>query len=80
MYYIYVIRSKIDSRLYKGITNDLDRRIKERNTGKNKSTKAYKPWELVYFEKVDSSVEARNREKFFKSGIGRDFLNRKLDP
>ncbi|MBU1012439.1 MAG: GIY-YIG nuclease family protein [Bacteroidetes bacterium] len=80
MYYIYVIRSTIDSRLYKGITNDLDRRIKEHDTGKNRSTKAYRPWELVYFEKVNSKAEARNREKFFKSGIGRDFLKRKLDP
>jgi len=80
MYYIYVIKSKVDSRLYKGITNDLDRRIIEHNTGKNRSTKAYKPWELFCFEKVDSRAEARNREKFFKSGIVRDFLNRKLDP
>ncbi len=76
MYYVYVIRSEVDSRLYKGITNNLERRIKEHNIGKNNSTKGYKPWRLFYFEKVNTREKARNREIYFKSGIGRDFINK----
>ena len=76
MYYVYVLKSEIDGRLYKGMTNDLDRRIKEHNSGKHKSTKGYKPWKLVYSEEVQNRLEAREREKYFKSGIGREYLKR----
>ena len=63
-----------DGRLYKGFTSNLKRRIKEHNSGQTKSTKGFVPWELIYFEKVNSREEARNREKYLKSGQGRDFL------
>ncbi len=74
MYYVYVMRSLKDGRLYKGFTSNLKRRIKEHNSGQTKSTKGFVPWELIYFEKVNSREEARNREKYLKSGQGRDFL------
>jgi putative endonuclease len=80
MYYVYVLKSGIDKRLYKCITNNLKRRLKEHNSGKHKSTKGYTPWNLVYFEEVSTRIEARKREKYFKSGIGRDYLKNKLDP
>ncbi len=56
------------------MTKDLDRRIKEHNKGKNKSTKSYAPWELIYQEVFDSRIEARKREKYLKSGNGREYL------
>ncbi|WP_286814160.1 MULTISPECIES: GIY-YIG nuclease family protein [unclassified Maribacter] len=74
MYYVYVLKSEVDGRLYKGMTNNLQKRIVEHNSGKNKSTKGYLPWVLVYKEEFKTSVEARAREKYFKSGIGREFL------
>ena len=49
-YFVYILKSEIDGRLYKGQTRDIDKRIKEHNSGKTKSTKGYKPWKLVYFE------------------------------
>jgi putative endonuclease len=42
-YFIYIFESEIDGRLYKGQTANLNNRIKEHNSGKTKSTKAYKP-------------------------------------
>ncbi len=36
------------------------------------------PWELVYFEEFETSVEARKREQYFKTGIGREFIKIKL--
>ena len=74
MFVVYVIQSQKDSRLYKGFTKDIEKRLKQHNSGKTKSTKAYLPWVLVYSEKVFSRVEARKREKYLKSGIGRDYL------
>jgi putative endonuclease len=79
MYYAYVLRSGLDNRLYKGFTNNLEKRIYEHNQGKNKSTAPYRPWKLVYFEEFLSMAEARKRELYFKSGSGREFLKKILD-
>lgn len=77
-YYAYVLKSKVDGRLYKGHSEDVEKRLKQHNLGKTKSTRAYRPWELVYFEEFDSREEAITRESYFKTGIGREFLKRKL--
>ena len=77
-YYVYVLESEIDGRLYKGQTFDIDKRIKEHNLGKTKSTKGFKPWKLVYFEVFETREEALEREKYFKTGSGREFLKAKL--
>ncbi len=79
-YYVYVLKSGIDDRLYKGQTTNLERRIKEHNSGKTSSSKAYRPWKLVYFETFGSREDALKREKYFKSGIGREFLLKKIRP
>jgi len=79
-YYVYVLKSTIDGRLYKGFTNDIDRRIYEHNLGKHKSTKPYKPWEIVYKKEFQSRIEARQHEKWLKSGVGREYLKSLLDP
>lgn len=47
MWTIYAIQSEVDKRIYVGMTKDLDRRIKEHNAEKNRSTKAYKPWKVI---------------------------------
>ncbi len=59
------------------MTSNLPRRLKEHNSGKTKSTKGFKPWKLFFFEDFDSRKEARNREKYLKSGIGREFIKNK---
>jgi putative endonuclease len=74
-YFVYVLKSEIDGRLYKGQTSDIDKRLNEHNSGKTKSTKGYKPWKLVYFETFETRDEAVLREKYFKTGSGREFLN-----
>jgi putative endonuclease len=77
-YFVYILESEIDGRLYKGQTRDINKRILEHNSGKTKSTKGYKPWKLVYFEKFETRDEAVLREKFFKTGSGRELLKVKL--
>lgn len=74
MYFVYILRSQKSGELYKGLTNNLQRRIDEHNSNKNIGSRGKGPWELVYFEKCLNRIEARNREKFFKSGFGRELL------
>lgn len=60
------------------MTKRLESRIKEHNLGFTKSTKGYLPWKLVYKEVYDTRIEARAREKFLKTGKGRDYLKKIL--
>ncbi len=73
-YFVYVIKSEKDGSLYKGITDNLERRLKQHNLGKNRSTKGKGPYTLVYFEECQDRRSARLKEIFFKSGIGREQL------
>jgi len=80
-YTVYAIKSSVDDRIYVGFTGNLEKRLKEHNQGKTKSTKGFRPWDLVFNEDVETRLEARNREKYFKSGCGKEFLkNIKLAP
>ena len=74
MYKVYILKSELFSKSYVGLTNDLERRIKEHNLGKHFYTKRYKPWKIVYHENFNSLVEARKREKYLKSASGRKYL------
>ncbi|WGK65255.1 GIY-YIG nuclease family protein [Croceiramulus getboli] len=74
MYFVYVIESQIDGRLYKGLSENVARRLRWHNQGKSKSTRGYRPWILVYEEEVGDLRQARAREKYLKSGSGREEL------
>ena len=78
MYIIYVIKSEVDNRLYVGFTENIERRIKEHNSGKTRSTKGYIPWVIVYKEEINERSLARQREKYLKSGCGKEFLKKIL--
>ena len=66
MFYVYLLRSKIDNALYIGFTNNLERRFREHNNGLVASTKLREPFELVYFEGYKSERDARLRERNLK--------------
>ena len=74
MWFAYALRSRRDGALYIGMTSDLQRRMKEHNRGYNQSTKSRGPFELLYAETCGTRGQAREREKFLKSGKGREFL------
>ena len=74
MYFVYILKSLKDGKKYTGITNDLNKRVKDHNYGKNISTKTRRPFVLLYSESCKNRVEARKREKYLKSGIGREKL------
>jgi len=78
-YYTYVLQSEINGHFYKGSTQDLELRLKQHNNGEVNYTSRYMPWKLVYFETFATRSEAMRREKFFKSGKGREFIKRAID-
>jgi putative endonuclease len=71
MVYLYVLKSKHSPKTYTGITADMSRRLLEHNSGYSEFSSRYKPWEVVYTEELLSMKEARVREKYFKSAVGR---------
>ena len=73
------MKSESKGLLYKGISKDPEKRLLEHNSGRTKSTKGHIPWKLIYTEKFKTRQEAREREKYFKSGSGREYLNKILD-
>jgi putative endonuclease len=74
MYYVYAIESQKNFDLYKGFTNNVNKRIKEHNVGLTESTKNYRPWKLVYCEVFINKYDAIKREKYLKESWGRKFL------
>jgi putative endonuclease len=76
MYLVYVLKSEVFKRYYVGMTNDLPRRLKEHNSGKTRSTGYYRPWQVLFFESFETRAEARTREKYLKSGIGKEFIKK----
>ena len=74
MYLVYAIKSLVQNYVYVGMTNNLERRLKQHNNGENRSTKAYQPFVLVLSEIYETRVDARNRERYLKSGAGKEHL------
>ncbi|MBS1489133.1 MAG: GIY-YIG nuclease family protein [Bacteroidetes bacterium] len=60
------------------MTQDLQRRVAEHNAGKAKFTSAHRPWKLIYSELLETSTQARKREKYLKSAAGKKFIEKKL--
>ncbi|MDO8549547.1 MAG: GIY-YIG nuclease family protein [Ignavibacteria bacterium] len=76
MFTVYILKSLKDLKRYIGLTENLERRIKEHNTGLVKSTKSRRPLELIHIEGFENKIEAQNREKFYKTGAGREYLKK----
>lgn len=74
MYFVYAIKSKIRSYIYVGLTSNFERRFKQHNNGYERTTKSYKPFIILQLEEFESRLEARKREKYLKSGVGKEYL------
>ncbi|MFM8249955.1 MAG: GIY-YIG nuclease family protein [Planctomycetota bacterium] len=78
MYFVYVLQNQESGLRYVGQTDDLQRRIARHNqpdpagvrfTGKHPGI-----WVLVYSESYATRAEAMLRERWLKSGTGRQWL------
>ena len=77
-FYTYILLSLKDDAHYIGYTSNLRKRLEEHNSGKNLSTKSRRPLKLIYFEACLDEDDAKQREKYFKSTIGRRYLSKRL--
>ena len=78
MFYIYVLKSLKDGIRYVGSGEDYQERLRRHNKGDYRFTKGHLPWKVVYTESYETRAEAVRREKFLKSGLGREFLNKTI--
>ncbi|PCH69194.1 MAG: excinuclease ABC subunit C [Bacteroidetes bacterium] len=75
MYFVYIIKSKIDDSLYIGYTQDLAIRLRKHNTAKSGYTSRKKPWIVVYTEQFNDKFPAIKREIFLKEQKNRNFYD-----
>jgi putative endonuclease len=76
MFYCYVLRSQKTGRRYVGSWENLSDRVRRHNAGESKATRYNVPWVLVHSERFSTRSEAAQRERYYKTGRGRDELDR----
>jgi len=74
MYTVYAIKSISRKYIYVGLTDNLERRMTQHNRGHSETTRPYAPFKLIHTELCGTRVDARAREKYFKSGCGKEYL------
>jgi putative endonuclease len=79
MFYVYVLQSVKFDKKYIGFTDDLKRRFEEHNSKKGGDfTRKNGPWKLIFYECHINKRDAQEMEQFYKSGYGREVLQKKL--
>jgi len=78
MWYVYILRSTIDKKLYVGSTNNIRRRLTEHNSGEVDSTKGRRPFILEAYIAVKDQVKAIELEQYFKTGSGKALLQKRI--
>ena len=77
MFIVYILYSEKHNKHYTGLTSDLEARIKSHNElGTKDWSRKYRPWKLLHTEEFETKSEALKREKWFKSGAGREFMKK----
>ena len=78
-YYVYILQSKaFTDRFYTGFTEDIEKRLKDHNTGKNPHTAKYKPWDLITYHAFKDQSKALSFEIYLKSHSGKAFASKRL--
>jgi putative endonuclease len=78
MFWVYALWSQKLNKRYVGSTQNLEKRLREHNAGKTPFTHRGIPWILIHRESYDTLHEARQRERFLKSGAGRKWLDQNV--
>lgn len=82
-YCVYILFSEKDFLLYIGFTTNIENRIVAHNAGQTKSTAPRRPLKLIFCEYYLFEEDARRRELYFKTNMGKKalklMLNRSLE-
>jgi len=79
MFFVYALYSVNFNRIYIGMSQNPSKRLAEHNAGKTKSTKAFIPWILVFQKETESTANARELEKYYKTTTGRRIIKEIID-
>jgi len=79
MFCTYILRSGVTSHYYTGSTSNLQARLQQHNCDASASTKNRGPWDLVHHEEFATLAEAVRRERYFKTGRGREELKKLVE-
>ncbi|OHA88721.1 MAG: hypothetical protein A2653_00270 [Candidatus Zambryskibacteria bacterium RIFCSPHIGHO2_01_FULL_43_25] len=79
MYYVYILKSEADKKLYIGYSANLKKRFQEHQDGRVRSTKPRRPFELIFYEAYKSRLDAKRREKYFKTDKGKTTIKTMLE-
>jgi len=58
---------------------NVEERVKRHNQGREKTTRPYVPFEILFLEECKDRASARIREKYWKSGVGKEKLKELRD-
>lgn len=74
MFYVYILHSIRDGKLYTGYTPNLKSRLKAHDGGFVRSTKFRRPLKLIHYEIFLNEKDAKRRELYLKGGNGKKEL------
>jgi putative endonuclease len=74
MHHVYFLQSELNGRYYVGITDNVERRLNEHNSGRVRSTAPYKPWRIRRVEEYVDISQATKRERFIKAKHSRKII------
>ena len=78
-HYVYVIYANSFDKIYIGYSSDPEKRLISHNADFNHGwTRRYRPWSLVYTEKLPTKKIALQRERQLKSARGRRFIREEI--
>ncbi|MGE0642859.1 MAG: GIY-YIG nuclease family protein [Nitrospira sp.] len=71
IYYLYILLNEAGTRTYTGVSDDIEKRLKEHNEGKVTSSRPYRPYKVIYTQAFTTLRETRQEERYYKSATGR---------
>lgn len=77
-YFVYILNSQVEDWYYVGMSSNPQKRLNSHNLGKVRSTRARRPYKIIYTEKFETRESARRREKYYKTGFGKKVWMKKV--
>ena len=60
------------------MTSNLENRLYAHNHGIKGWTLRGRPWALIHSENYETKMQAENRERFLKTGVGREYIQKTI--
>ena len=77
-YYVYLLQSLRSGKWYTGYKANLRKRFSQHQNNESRYTKGRGPFRLIYYEACLNEGDAKARENYLKSGMGRRYLKSRL--